>query len=312
VHSTQHLPIQVGGRYGRTPSSGSLCYIPPRLCPSRPRRGEVITPTQDSFHCTFPSRAVLLASGDLPFGRTATMATRENYNERPAFSQWAEERVTQPPRFDNVRLDQVPIRERRDGQPATSPELAWNARRRHAPCHTRVPATCRVDSHYLRLDEEFEYVIRLSHILSVPGHASIDRASWAILAFSPPFAPYRWPILSRPTPFPRQEFAPEGEILVSGETLPRDSAYALYEASLAARAGDPGRFIAEFRKEARMRAKGRLVSWTQVEFHQIFPAHRADLYPEISQRLGRMGGPREDGGSAAAIRCLCRKSPHSE
>jgi hypothetical protein len=30
-----------------------------------------------------------------------------------------------------------------------------------------------------------------------------------------------------------------------------------------------------------MRAKGRLVSWTQVEFHQIFPAHRADLYPEI-------------------------------
>jgi hypothetical protein len=209
------------------------------------------------------------------------MANRENIYERPAFSQWAEERVTQPPRFDNIRLDRVPVRERRDGQAATSPELAWNARRRHAPCHTRVPATCQVDCHYLRLDEEFEYVIRLSHILSVPGHASLDRASWVLLAFSPPFAPYRWPILSRPTPFPRQEFAPEGEIFVSGDPLPRDSAYALYEASLVARAGDPGRFISEFRREARMRSKGRLVSWTQVEYHQIFPAHRADLYPEI-------------------------------
>jgi hypothetical protein len=209
------------------------------------------------------------------------MAHRDTIHERPAFSQRAEERVTQPPRFDNTSLDKVPVRERRDGQAATSPELAWNARRRHVPCHARVPATCQFESRYLRLDEEFEYVIRLSHIISVPGHALLDRASWVFLAFSLLFAPYRWAILSRSTPFPRQEFSPEGEIFVSGEPLPRDSAYALYEATLAARAGDPGLFITEFWREARMRSKRRLVSWTQVEYHHIFPAHLADLYPEI-------------------------------
>jgi hypothetical protein len=45
------------------------------------------------------------------------------------------------------------------------------------------------------------------------------------------------------------------------------------------RLGDPGRFVTEFRKQARMRMKNRLVSWTQVEYHQIFPANRATLYP---------------------------------
>lgn len=208
------------------------------------------------------------------------MAKRDHH-DRPPFTRWAEERLREPMRFDNARLDQVPIREKRDGQPATSPELAWNARRRHAPCHERVPDTCRVDCHYLRLDEEYEYVIRLSHILSVPGYNSLDRASWVFLAFVPPFIPFRWPSLPRPTPFPRQEFASEGEIQVAGEPFARDSAYALYEASLAANAGDPGRFVAEFRKEARLRAKGLLVSWAQVEFHQIFPAHREALYPGL-------------------------------
>jgi hypothetical protein len=121
---------------------------------------------------------------------------------RPHFSLWADERRTLPARFENGRIDHVPIRERRKNQPATGPELAWNARRRHAPCHIRVPATAVVDCHYLRLEEEFEYVIRLSHILTTPTSSPLTRVSWSFLAFSPPYAPFRWPILPRPTPFP--------------------------------------------------------------------------------------------------------------
>ena len=219
------------------------------------------------------------------------MADRDGAGERPAFTSWEVERVRSPKRFDNYRLDQVPIRERRHPQPATSPELAWNARRRHAPCHTRVPPACNVDCHFLRLDEELEYVIRLAHILTVPTSFSLDRASWALLPMAPPYAPFRWPSLPRPTPFPRQEFAAEGVIAVPGESCARDSAYALYKASLAAGAGDPGRFIAEYRKESRLRTKGLLVAWTQVEFHQIFPGDRAALYPEVPREWGEWEVP---------------------
>jgi hypothetical protein len=49
---------------------------------------------------------------------------------------------------------------------------------------------------------------------------------------------------------------------VAGEDVPRDSALALYQPSLRAQLGDPGSYLAEYAKEAKLQARGWLVSWT--------------------------------------------------
>jgi hypothetical protein len=66
-------------------------------------------------------------------------------------------------------------------------------------------------------------------------------------------------------------------MLVTGEDVPRDSAHSLYRASLRAQLEEPGRFLAEYTKEAKLQARGWLVSWTQVEYHQMYPSERPAL-----------------------------------
>jgi hypothetical protein len=103
--------------------------------------------------------------------------------------------------------------------------------------------------------------------------------SWAYLGLPPPVLPRRWSRVARLTEFPYKEFPAWGDMLVAGEDVPRDSALALYQASLRAQLGDPGRFLAEYAKEDKLQARGWLVSWTQVEYHQLYPSERATLYP---------------------------------
>jgi hypothetical protein len=205
----------------------------------------------------------------------------EGEPSRPPFSLWAEERVAGVVRFDNQRLDAVPIRERRDHLPATGPELAWSARRRHAPCHRRVGPSAPLDCHYLRMEEEEGYAGRLSQLLLVPPDHRGEIVSWSFLCFPSPFVPHRWPRLPRVTDFPLREFPMSGFVHVAGEAFARDSAYALYISSTTAGHGDPGRFLAEHHKEAKARNRGWLVAWNQVEYYQLYPASRLGLYPHV-------------------------------
>jgi hypothetical protein len=205
---------------------------------------------------------------------------------RAPFTTWAQERVTGSARFDNRRLDNIPLRPSRsmgprDSLPATGPEEAWNARRRHAPCSIRVPASASLDCHFLRYDDDQSYVHRLAQLLTTLDHLPRPEVpvSWAYLGLPPPFLPHRWPRVARSTELPYKEFPTWGDMLVTGEDVPRDSAHALYQASLRAQLGDPGRFLAEYAREAKLQARGWLVSWTQVEYHQMYPSERAALYP---------------------------------
>jgi hypothetical protein len=68
----------------------------------------------------------------------------------------------------------------------------------------------------------------------------------------PPFHPHRWPRVARSTELPYKEFPAWGDMFVAGEDVPRDSALALYQASLRAQLGDPGRFLAEYAKEGKL------------------------------------------------------------
>ena len=199
------------------------------------------------------------------------------------FTLWASERTRAPARFDNRRYDGVPVREKRDQRAATSPETAWNARRRHAPCHIRLPPSSPLDCHFLRLAEEEPYVQRLTQVLAgfrKTAH-SFSQVDWALLCLPAPFLPHHWPKLPRNTANIHREFSSSGEISVPGESFARDSPYALYLSSVQQKHGDPGRYLAEHRKEAKLRSRGFLVAWNQVEFHQLFPSDRAMLYPRV-------------------------------
>jgi hypothetical protein len=79
-------------------------------------------------------------------------------------------------------------------------------------------------------------------------------------------------------------------MFVTGEDVPGKTAHALNQASLRAQLGDPGRFLAEYAKEAKLQTRGWLISWTQVEYHQLYSSERAGSLVSLhTPRLGRMG-----------------------
>jgi hypothetical protein len=188
-------------------------------------------------------------------------------------------------RLNNRLLDHVTLRPSRtlgprDNLPATGPEEAWKARRRQAPCSIRVPASAPLDCHYLRHEDDQPYVHRLAQLLTNLDHRLRPEGpvSWAYLGLPRPFLPHRWPRVARSTELPYKEFPAWGDMLVAGEDVPRDSALALCQASLRAQLGDPGRFLAEYANEAKLQTRGWLISWTQVECHQLYPSERATFY----------------------------------
>jgi hypothetical protein len=149
------------------------------------------------------------------------------------------------------------------------------------PCSIREPASASLDCHYFRHEDDQAYVHILSQLLTTLDHLPHPEGpvSWAYLGLPPPFFPHRWPRVARSTELPYKEFPAWGDMLVAGEDVPRDSALALYQASLRAQLGDPARFLAEYAKEAKLQTRGWLNSWTQVEYHQMYPSERAALYP---------------------------------
>jgi hypothetical protein len=71
-----------------------------------------------------------------------------------AFQPWEVDRTNAPDCWDTQRIAALPTGERRD--------KAWLARRKQAPCRTKVPKSWGLDCIYLRLLEEENYARRLS------------------------------------------------------------------------------------------------------------------------------------------------------
>jgi hypothetical protein len=207
--------------------------------------------------------------------RAGAMAPREDPDTRVAFRPWEVDREHAPECWDARRLAAVPTGERR--------EKAWLARRKHAPCCTKIPAAWGLDCIYLRSQEEEGYARRLSELLRNPPECPADGVSLALVCLDRPLVPLRWPVLSRPTWDPVREFPVTGQLCIPGDDVPRDSAYALFRASGLAELGDPGRFIREYRREKRDRRRNVLVSWSQVEFFEIPTSARGALYPALPE-----------------------------
>jgi hypothetical protein len=90
---------------------------------------------------------------------------------RAPFRTWVEDRQLNPKGFDNQRLDAILDRtagmgSHRGGRglqhDVSSPQLAWEARRRHTPCSIRIYSYWDMDTLYLRGVEEERYFKALS------------------------------------------------------------------------------------------------------------------------------------------------------
>ena len=83
---------------------------------------------------------------------------------RVPITTWASERGVNLLSLDCVRFESVTLVDGRDGarRRMMSPQLAWEARRKHASCAIPIPASWQMDCRYMRIESEEWYVKRLS------------------------------------------------------------------------------------------------------------------------------------------------------
>jgi hypothetical protein len=92
------------------------------------------------------------------------MATEgSNPSSRVPFKTWASERDVNLMCLDRVRFESIPVSEGGGGlrRRAMIPQLAWEARRKHAPCAIPISPEWGMDCRYVRIEEEEAYVRRL-------------------------------------------------------------------------------------------------------------------------------------------------------
>jgi hypothetical protein len=107
-------------------------------------------------------RRGLLVNTSRASGVTAMLAEVPSIPRRIAITSWAFERDINLLSLDRVCFESVPLIDGRDGtRRAMSPQLAWEARRKHAPCTIPISPSRRMDCRYVRIDSEEEYVRRL-------------------------------------------------------------------------------------------------------------------------------------------------------
>jgi hypothetical protein len=172
---------------------------------------------------------------------------------RTPFKPRVEDRLLNPNCFDSQHIDAIPDRvSGRSGRGlqhrASSPQLAWDARRRHPPCSIPIDPNWDMDSLYLRGFEEEPYVKALmAFTTAVPTRIIADMHPDYVL-HSRPLLPRPWLISGRKTIDPEREFTRRGHIQIPHETFARDRGYALHISRLIAGEGDPGGFVEELRK----------------------------------------------------------------
>jgi hypothetical protein len=108
-------------------------------------------------------RRVLLVNTDRAGGVTAMLAEVPSVPRRIPITTWESERDVNLLCLDRVRYESVPVVDGRDGtrRRAMSPQLAWEARRKHVPCTTPISPSWRMDRRYMWIESEEEYVRRL-------------------------------------------------------------------------------------------------------------------------------------------------------
>jgi hypothetical protein len=202
---------------------------------------------------------------------------------RMPFKTWAAERDVNVLCLDRVRFDSVPVTVGQGDlrRMPTSPQMAWEARRKHAPCSVPIPPAWGMDALYLRESGEESYVRRLWKVTTQDPRGSETSVSSTVICLDMPLIPAPWPTSGRKTEDPKKTFSSRGYLHLPGEERARDIKYALYSASLIAEAGDPGRIFGEVRKEYANRRNGMLVNWLHVEFYRIPLALRTSLYPQV-------------------------------
>jgi hypothetical protein len=166
-----------------------------------------------------------------------------------------------------------------DALPSHMREAQWWKRRKHAPCDMMVPLDLGLDALYFRAPEEREYAERLAQLKVEPGVG----VSANLLLLSTPLIPYHWPLPQCFCPRDFRNFSPNGDLPnPDGGEIALDSALALRDGSIADQAGDPGRMLAETRKETRnLRVYQEFAPYHQVEFYAQIPEARRQLYPYI-------------------------------
>jgi hypothetical protein len=141
---------------------------------------------------------------------TARAADRAMSGRRVPFLPWVTERESNPRCFDRVRFDSVPDDPRGGNRRATTPQQAWEARRKHAPCGIRIPPDLGMDCLYLREEQEEDYVRRLAEFTRKHPRVPEGDVSREVICSQVPLLPLRWPMSGRKTENPIEEFSPRG------------------------------------------------------------------------------------------------------
>jgi hypothetical protein len=122
---------------------------------------------------------------------------------------WASERDVNLLSLDHVRFESVPLIDGRDGtrRREMSPQLAWEARRQHAPCTIPISPAWRRDCRYVRIESEEGYVRRLWELTAPNPRATSGDVSATVICQDRPLLPLRWPPSGRKTENPEREFS---------------------------------------------------------------------------------------------------------
>jgi hypothetical protein len=158
-------------------------------------------------------------------------------------------------------------------------EAQWWKRHKHAPCDMKVPLDLGLNALYFRALEEREYAERLAQLKVEPGVG----VSANLLLLSTPLVPYHWLLPQCFCPRDFRNLYSNGDLPnPDGVEIALDSALALRDGSMADQAGDPGRMLAETRKETRnLRVYKEFATYHQMEFYAQISEARRHLYPYI-------------------------------
>jgi hypothetical protein len=146
-----------------------------------------------------------------------------------------------------------------------------------------VPSRWGLDLLYFRDPDEQPYARNLS-ALDVPPDGVPTKLDFRMLSFPSTIVPFRWSIPQTPCAADFRSFPPRGDLLdPDGGDIALDSAWALREGALADDCGDPGRMLAEIRREGRdlTRKYAEFIPYQAVEYYQQSPPARHELYPAI-------------------------------
>jgi hypothetical protein len=219
---------------------------------------------------------------------------------RAPFRTWVEDRHLNPNVFDKQHPDAIPDRtsgmgSHRGGRGlqhgVSSPQLAWEARRRHTPCSIPIDTAWDMDTLYLRGVEEERYVKALAEFTASAPPSIGTNLHPDYLLLSRPFLPRPWLTSGRKTIDPEREFPRQGQVQLPHEVFARDSGYAFYIASLMAGEGDPGGSMKNYARITRTAGRASSLAghkWSTIICRPVY----ARLCIRVHRRTGRSGNVR--------------------